>query len=353
MADAPDGPVPPVSAAAGQEVLVVDADEQVVKGLDRLLTRVGLVVTGTPDPVRARDQLLNKFYAVALVDADTPTPGAGIELLQFARDKAPLTSVIVMSARKSYETSVKAFRAGAVDVVLKEPETVPYLRERVLEAAGELQTTSERNTLMEEISETHEEFLRRMRDMAKELVDMEDRVHGREADGGDDVGEVMNVVLVDDDPSALSKLEAVLTTANGWHFRAAFTGGEGLDFVTQMRPQVVIVKEQLPDLPGSMVVKTVRTSLPDAITLLYNPSARPGGSGELKMVDKSRIMSLVPNFTGAEQLVGPLNEIREGLRQKNKERRYLQAFRQRNYEFLQRYASLKQRIKTELDRGKK
>jgi hypothetical protein len=102
-----------------------------------------------------------------------------------------------------------------------------------------------------------------------------------------------------------------------------------------------------------MVVKTVRSSLPDAITLLYNPSERPGGSGELKMVDKSRIMSLVPNYSDAGQLVGPLNEIREGLKQKNKERRYLQAFRQRNYEFLQRYASLKQRIKTELDRGKK
>src|SRR6478735_6044747 len=177
------------SAAAGQEVLVVDADEQVVKGLDRLLTRVGLVVTGTPDPVRARDQLLNKFYAVALIDADTPTPGAGIELLQFARDKAPLTSVIVMSARKSYEIAVKAFRAGAVDCVLKEPDVVPYLRERVLEAASELQSVSERNTLMEEISETHEEFLRRMRDMAKELVDLEDRLSGREA--GDDGADAM------------------------------------------------------------------------------------------------------------------------------------------------------------------
>jgi ActR/RegA family two-component response regulator len=86
-------------AAAGQEVLVVDADDQVVKGLDRLLTKAGMIVTGTHDPVRARDQLLNKFYAVALVDADTPTPGGGIELLQFARDKSPLTSVVIMTAR--------------------------------------------------------------------------------------------------------------------------------------------------------------------------------------------------------------------------------------------------------------
>jgi DNA-binding NtrC family response regulator len=346
MSDAPEA-----SAAAGQEVLVVDGDEQVVKGLDRLLTRVGLVVTGTPDPVRARDQLLNKFYAVALIDADTPTPGAGIELLQFARDKAPLTSVIVMSARKSYEIAVKAFRAGAVDCVLKEPDVVPYLRERVLEAASELQSISERNTLMEEISETHEEFLRRMRDMAKEVVDLEDRLQGRQK--GDDPDEHVNVVLVDDDPTVLGKLEGVLTAANGWHFRVAVTGGEGLDFVTQMRPQIVLVKEDLPDLPSSMVINTIRAGNPDAVTLVYRRSPQPGGSGELKMIDASRIMSLVPRLTDPEQMVGPLREIREGLRQKTKERRYLQAFRQRNYEFLQRYANLKQRIKEALDKGKK
>jgi DNA-binding NtrC family response regulator len=343
----------PESSAAGQEILVVDVDETVIKGLDRLLTRVGLVVTGTTDPVRARDQLLNKFYAVALIDADTPTPGGGIELLQFARDRSPLTSVIVMSARKAYETAVKAFRAGAVDVVLKEPDVVPYLRERVTEAASELQSVSERNTLMEEISETHEEFLRRMRDMAKELVDLEDRLTGRGGVDGDEAGTTINVVLVDDDPSALKKLEAVLSPANGWHFRVAVTGGEALDFVTQVRPQIVLVKEQLPDLPGSMVVKTVRAGTPDAVTLLYNPPTRPGASGEVKMIDASRVMSLISNYTDPEQLVAPLGEIREGLRQKTKERRYLQAFRQRNYEFLQRYASLKQRIKAALEKGKK
>jgi DNA-binding NtrC family response regulator len=348
MSDAPEAP----SSAAGQEVLVVDADEQVVKGLDRLLTRVGLVVTGTPDPVRARDQLLNKFYAVALVDADTPTPGAGIELLQFARDKSPLTSVIVMSARKSYETSVKAFRAGAIDVVLKEPDVVPYLRERVLEAGNELQQVSERNTLMEEISETHEEFLRRMRELAKEVVDLEDRASGR-GGGGEDDSDTMSVVLVDDDPSALGKLEAVLTPANGWHFQVAVTGGEALDIVTQTRPQIVLVKEQLPDLPGSMVVKTVRAGAPDAVTLLYSPPPRQGVSGEVRMVDATRTIQLVPSYKDAEQLVAPLSEIREGLRAKTKERRYLQAFRQRNYEFLQRYANLKQRIKAALEKGKK
>jgi DNA-binding NtrC family response regulator len=345
--------VPGEPVAAGQEILVVDADDQVVKGLDRLLTRVGLIVTGTHDPVRARDQLLNKFFAVALVDADTPTPGGGIELLQFARDKSPLTSVVIMTARKSYETAVKAFRAGAVDVVLKEPDVVPYLRERVVEAATDIKATADRNSLLEEVAETHEDFLRRMRDLARETMDLEDRVAGREPQAGSEELAAMSVVLVDDDPEALKKLERVLTVEGGWTFLAALTGGEALDVVTQTRPQIVIVKEDLPDLPGTMVVNTVKAGAPDVITLLYSPPGRSGRTGEVKLVDAGGAMNLVASYSEPGQLVAPLGEIREALRQKSRERRYLQAFRQKHYEFLQRYNGIKQRLKEELDRRKK
>jgi DNA-binding NtrC family response regulator len=341
---------PPV--AAGQEVLVVDADDQVVKGLDKLLTRVGLIVTGTHDPIRARDQLLNKFYAVALVDADTPTPGGGIELLQFARDKSPLTSVVIMTARKSYETAVKAFRAGAADVVLKEPDVVPYLRERVVEAATDIKATADRNSLLEEVAETHEEFLRRLRDAAREGLDLEDRLSGRQEEAGDDLGPV-SVVLVDDDAKALERLQGVLPAAAGWQIGAALTGGEALDIVTQERPQIVLVKEDLPDLPGSMVVHTVKSSAPEAVVLLYTPPGQSGRPGEVKLVDTSGTMNTIASYADAAQLAAPLGEIREALRAKSKERRYLQAFRQRHFEFLQRYNSIKTRLKEELDRRKK
>jgi DNA-binding NtrC family response regulator len=339
--------------AAGQEVLVVDADDQVVKGLDKLLTKVGLIVTGTNDPIRARDQLLNKFFAVALVDADTPTPGAGIELLQFARDKSPLTSVVLMTARKSYDVALKAFRAGATDVVLKEPDVVPYLRERVIEAAGEIKGTADRNILLEEVADTHEDFLRRLREVTRELIDVEDRLAGRKPEDISDAAANVNVVVVDDDPGALSKLEEALTAAQGWLFRAALTGGEALDVVTQTRPQIVLVKEDLPDLPGSMVVNTVKASAPEAVTLLYTPPGKSGRAGEVKLVDATRVMNLIGSYTDPTQLVVPLGEIREALKQKAHERRYLQAFRQRHLEFLQRYNALKQRLKEELDRGRK
>jgi DNA-binding NtrC family response regulator len=343
------------ASAAGQEVLVVDGDEQVVKGLDRLLTRVGLTVTGTGDPGRARDQLLNKYFAVALLDVDTPTPGGGLELLQFARDKAPLMSVIMMTNRRSFDTAVKSFRGGAIDVVLKDPEVVPYLRERVLDAATELKSTVERTALLEEMAESHEDFLRKMREMSKTITDMEDRILGRSKTGERAAisSDPVDVVVVDDDPEAVPRFQRVLPEGQGWRFFAAFTGGEALDHVTQQRPHMVIVKEHLPDLPGTMVVKSVKSGAPDAITLLYTPPARGGQAGVMKMLEGSRVINLVPSYSTPEQLVAAMNEIREALHQGAKERRYLQAFRQRNFEFLQRYNSIKQRVAAQLEQSKK
>jgi DNA-binding response OmpR family regulator len=184
---------------------------------------------------------------------------------------------------------------------------------------------------------------------------MEDRSLGRSktgeraADGGDPV----DVVVVDDDPEAVARFQRVLTEKDGWRFFSAFTGGEALDHVAQQRPHIVIVKDRLPDLPGTMVVKSVKSSSPDAITLLYTPPARGGETGSVKMLEGSRVINLVPSYSAPEQLVSAMNEIREALQQQAKERRYLQAFRQRNFEFLQRYNSIKQRVAAQIEQSKK
>ena len=64
-------------------------------------------------------------------------------------------------------------------------------------------------------------------------------------------------------------------------------------------------------------------------------------------------MNVIASYAAPGELVAPLGEIREALRAKSKERRYLQAFRQKHYEFLQRYNGIKTRLKEELDRRKK
>lgn len=331
--------------------MVVDKDEKVTRGLEAVLGKLGLVVTATADPIRAQDLLINKFFAVALLDIDTPTSGAGLELLRFARDKSPLTTILMMTARKAFDIGVAGFRGGATDVVLKEPDSVPYLKDRVVAAANELLATSDRNTLLEEVLELHEEFLRRMRDMARQNVDLEDRLLGRaSAHGATD--ERCSILLVDDDPSVVRAFEPLFPEATGWRITAALTGGEGLDFAAEFRPEIVLVKDPLPDLPARMVTGNVRKLSPDSVAIIYEAD-RPGAPGEVTLVEGSRPMLLLSGYSGPQQLVGPLGEVREGIRQKLKERRYLQLFRQTHLEFLNRYNKVRQRVQAVIARAKK
>ena len=94
------------------------------------------------------------------------------------------------------------------------------------------------------------------------------------------------------------------------------------------------------------------------LDLLYEIDApRPWGDKPHPYAQRDReqraYREMLFTAPGARESISGAIFYDETLRQKTKERRYLQAFRQRNYEFLQRYASLKQRIKAVLDKGKK
>jgi DNA-binding NtrC family response regulator len=330
-------------------VLVVDSDRSVLKGLERLLTSAGLTVTTLTDAARARDQVEKRFIPVVLADLDTPEPGAGVDLVKFARERSPLTAVIVMTARKSFEVVAPAFRAGAADVVPKTQEAVPYLRERVLKAAGDTRTADTRERLLSEVAETHEEFLKKMMDLSRQVTDLEDKILSRDGNTSSSVNEltVVHLLLVDDAPALNAVLTRDLPADKGWRIRYAQSGGEALDVASQTPPNILVVNQTLPDLPASMVIKTIKGRTPDVVTLIFSPPGE-GTTGEVKMVDASKLLTLIPSFSAPDQLVGSLQEVREALRQKIRERRYLQNFRKQHLEFLQKFNALKQRLgKTE------
>lgn len=330
---------------SGQEILIVDSDRSVLKGLERLLTGAGLTVTTLTDTARARDQVEKRFIPVVLCDLDTPEPGAGVDLVKFAREKSPLTAVIVMSAKKSFEAVAPAFRAGAADVIPKTQDAVPYLRERVIKAATETRSAETRERLIADVVETHEEFLKRMMDLSKQVTDLEDKILSREGETSSSANNlaVVNVLLVDDEPALNAVLTRDLPSDKGWRVRYAQSGGEALDVALQTRPNILVVNETLPDLPASMVIKTIKGNLPDALALIFTPP-REEGNGEVKMVESSRLLTLIPSFSAPDQLVSALMEVREGLRQKLRERRYLQNFRKQHLEFIQKYNHLKSRL---------
>jgi DNA-binding NtrC family response regulator len=340
IVDSPDS-----QSGSGQDILVLDADENVRKGADRLLREAGFAVTLMADSERAKDQIANRFFPVVLVDLDTPTQNAGIDLVKFVRERSPQTAVIVMSRRIGFDAVAPVFRAGAIDVIPKAREYVADLRARVVRAAADVKAAVGREQLLVELVDLNEELLRKMMVLSRQATDSEDKLLAREgglSSSASGLG-ALNLLLVDDDPTLATALEKELTEAKGWRMRHVQTGGEALDSATQVPPTVLVAKENLPDLTGSMVVNTIKARVPSLVAMVFAPPT-PEHAGEVRIADQSRLQMLLPHFVAPNELVAQLTEVREALTRKSRERRYLKIFQTQYMDVLQKCHRLKQAV---------
>lgn len=338
-------------AAASREVLLFDGNASVRQALEQVFREDGLVVTPVSDPASARDLLANRFFAVAVVDLDTPSALDGLDLVRFIKTESPVTATVVITPRKSFDAVAAAFRAGVTDVVPKTKDALPYLRERVKRAAEEARASTSRERLLEEVAELHDRFLEEMMILSRHATDLEDRIlRGDEEGSTTAVPTILNLLLVDNDPELPEVLARELGPDRGWRLTRVFSSGEALDMVSRVQPQVLAAKEDLPDLPASMLVKSVRVAVPDLVALVYRPPrpAAPGASsgapGEVNLVDGSQVTPVVPAFAELDQFLGALSDVREALRTKARDRRYLALFRKQHAGFLSRYNQIRQKL---------
>ncbi len=326
-----------VRELVGAEILVIDQDERVTRGITQLLSAAGLHVTTVPDLSTALELLDKRFFSVIVVNLDTPTPNAGVQTTIAVKERSPTSMVVVLTPRKSYADAVAAIRAGAMDVILKDPDSVGYLKERVIEAAGRSVDKREVNSVLADVRESHEEFLKRFMEAERRALDLSDRLAGRDPQKSNS-GELVRVLMVEPD----DRLGAALRESNprGFEFETVSSGGQALDHCTSQRFQIVMVSEELPDLPGSMVVRSIKTQNPEMVAITFRPP--PGGRVEI--VESTRTIPVVPQLDDPSQLLGRLDELAEAFRAKSRERRYAQAFRERHYDFLRKYVELKSKI---------
>jgi DNA-binding NtrC family response regulator len=325
--------------ADGQEVLVVDGDEKVQHGLQQLLGGANLVPTVVAVPAHALELVSEKFFAVALVDLDTPTVGAGVGLIAQLHARSPATTVLMMAARRNFDVAVAAFRAGAADVIVKTPDQVDYLRGRVIEAAAARRLEADRSRVVDDTLALHEDLMRVLLENFRRARHLEEKSGGGTPLPVEDTA----VLVVDDDYAMQSQLGAALVARGGFVLRSASSGGEAIDLASRERFAIALVRETLPDLPGTMVVRTIKTQAPDTITLLHR--APTGGSpGRVDVMEGSKAIAFLPEFTSPSQILERLDELRDAARATQHERRHLAAFRQEHFDLLKRYAELRQRL---------
>jgi DNA-binding NtrC family response regulator len=331
-----------VRELVGAEVLVVDQDPAVQRGMVKLLSEANLNVTCATTPDDALAILEKRFFSVVVADLDTPTPGAGLRTTAAVKSKSPTSMVVILTPRKSFDEAVAAIRAGAIDVVLKSPDAVPYLKDRILEAASRSMDTREVRAVLAEIKEVHQDFLQLFMDAERRAMDFEDRLAGRDPDRSVLISS-LRVLVVDSDPRLAEAL--VKTSAPGYVFEQALSGGQALDLTSSHVYHYVMVSENLHDLPSSMVARSVKGQSPDSVVLAYSG---PGPSARVDVVEATQNRPVIMEFTSPKQLIDRLDELAEAFRAKVRERRYTQAFREKYYDFLRRYVNIKTKVERAL-----
>lgn len=327
-------------SAPKQEILVLVSDEQEQRDLHKFVADLGFVPTVLKDPTRACELAEARPFALALVDVDTPVPGGGLELLWSLRRLSPMTPVVMLTGARSFEGVLTALRAGASDVVIKAQDQIGYLRQRVRALCAEHQQRAERERLLAESAGLNEEFLKRLTDLARRVGDLRDQVGNKSGAKALPQEDECRVLVVEDDGWLSGALSQHLP--RGFTLQSVVSGGSALDKASGRRFHIALVKETLPDLPGRMVVRTLLSQSPETITLLFSP---PGETpGQVQVAEGSHMIPLLPSFTDPAQLAGRLSELRSAQQTRGRERRYLSAFRDENYDLLRRYAELRQKL---------
>ncbi|HSK02698.1 MAG TPA: response regulator [Kofleriaceae bacterium] len=338
-------PLTSATSLIGVEVLVLDADPRVHTGIEQLLAEAHLHVTCVADPHRALHLVDRQFFSVALIDIDTPTPGAGIETIRLLKQASPTSMVIGMTPRRSYDDAVLAVRAGAIDLILKAPDSVAYLKDRVLDAAGRSVGKREIDSVLVDVRAVHEEFLQRFMESERRAVDLADRVAGRDPARAVQLDE-LRVLVVDEVDDLVSALTAA--RPKGIEFVHAISGGEGLDRASSGPFHYAMIAQDVSDLPASTLARTIRNQHPDTVVLTF---LGPADNGKVELIETTGARVLVKPFTDPQQLLDRLDDLAEAWRAKARERRYTQAFREKHYDFLRRYVELKTKIERAIHDG--
>jgi DNA-binding NtrC family response regulator len=314
---------------AGEELLIADSVDR--DGLRKLFDDAGYVCTSAADVDRAKELVRRKFFPVALIDLDFGGTNAGLELARFVRDTSQPTRLVMLAGRRSFDAVVEAMRLGAVDVVSKRPDQIAYLQTTV-QRATDLSRGGDRGAaLMFQVKEVLDESLRIMVAMAR-------KVYG----GPDSSGTGMNlkpaILIIDEDAKFLQKA-AMQLGERPWDVSIELSGGSGLDRASTFNFQIVAVRDQLTDLPGSTLLRSAQAQQPQLLGLLYTLT----GEGRAERYEAGQPTRSWP-LTSPDSLVRCLEELVTELALRKEERRYMQAFRNEYSAFFKRFAELKARI---------
>jgi PAS domain S-box-containing protein len=196
-----------IAPDAGQTILCIDDDPQIVALYERFLGAQGYIVVPVHEPAKAKEKAKEiKPYAITL-DIMMPEMDGWQVLEQLKSD--PETRSIPVIVCSIVEEEEKGFSLGAADYLVK-----PIMEEELVSALNRLNAA----------------------------------------------GNIQQVLIIDDSADDLRLMEKVLTEHSQYKAILADSGEKGWDIIANQPPQAIILDLFMPDLDGFAILERLRTS---------------------------------------------------------------------------------------------
>lgn len=319
--------------AAGDQILIVDGGDTDREGLRTLFANDGYHVTAVSDSRTAREVVDRTFFHAVLVDLDVE-PDGGAPIVKYVREKSPQTGILVLSNRRSFDGAVECFRAGALDFIIKRPDAVATVKQQVDRAADRIRYSSDVTPIVKLTKEVLDELLKRFMEVAKRVPSTASMLSSAPS------GPVKCLLVDTDDALAKAVADAV---AGEVAVELSPSGGAALDRAGQVKFELVVVREELPDLPGSMVVRQLSTQAKDVEAILFHG---PAPDGRMERYQGGEPKEIYRPFTTPKHMADKVRMLGDSVRAVRQERLFLQRFREEHIDFLRRYAELKMKLDT-------
>ena len=126
-------------------ILIIDDEESIREGSERILTRMGCQVYKASRGTEGLDKLQTCSVSIVLLDLKMPGMD-GMEVLSHIQERHPNILVIIITGYATLETAVDAMKQGAYDFISK-PFEPDQLRIVVNRARERIQLTEETKKL--------------------------------------------------------------------------------------------------------------------------------------------------------------------------------------------------------------
>ena len=344
---------------ANEPILILESDPEAEQQLNGLLSTAGFQVYAADRVQSLLNAVKATRFPVVIVDASTPemTPGRIAEAILQAQ---PDTMVMFSSATLSTTGLVSMMRGGGCDVLSKPYEAAEVVervrtllrrrsdrRKRAREwqrrakaaehALEELRSTTSASPLPHHYVEFGEYALQQFLEIERRSMDLERKVASLTR--ATDASQLRVDAWIAHDDADFAR--GVLGLGNGLliDFAAPFsTGGEVLDKISANPPAILVLGDQLPDIPGEFVVETVKSAHPSVHVVLVSGWGTP--AKRVALVSGTGQPMERPMDT-AEGLVAVLREARERCVDTSVGREFAAEFKRRHEGFLRRLAELK------------